>query len=94
MILLDYFIIALKGVAMGAADAVPGVSGGTIAFISGIYEELISSIDKINLNVIKVWKKEGFLAYKFEIVSLDGEVVADFTHRMWVDLILPCNVSS
>lgn len=37
-------------------------------------------------------KKEGFLAYKFEIVSLDGEVVADFTHRMWVDLILPCNV--
>jgi putative membrane protein len=34
---------------MGAADVVPGVSGGTIAFISGIYEELIESIKSINL---------------------------------------------
>ena len=38
---LNYIIVALKGVAMGAADVVPGVSGGTIAFISGIYEELL-----------------------------------------------------
>ena len=45
---------------MGAADVVPGVSGGTIAFISGIYEELIESIDKISLDVFKVFKKEGF----------------------------------
>ena len=37
----DYLIIFLKGLAMGAADVVPGVSGGTIAFISGIYEELL-----------------------------------------------------
>ncbi|MCT4630318.1 DUF368 domain-containing protein [Winogradskyella sp.] len=57
---LDYFIIAFKGLAMGAADVVPGVSGGTIAFISGIYEELIESIDKVNLGVFKVWKKQGF----------------------------------
>ncbi|OUS08112.1 hypothetical protein A9Q90_04590 [Gammaproteobacteria bacterium 54_18_T64] len=39
-----YVLLFLKGVAMGAADVVPGVSGGTIAFISGIYEELLSSI--------------------------------------------------
>ena len=45
---------------MGAADVVPGVSGGTIAFISGIYEELIESIDKINFGVFKVWKTKGF----------------------------------
>ncbi|EDP71879.1 integral membrane protein [Flavobacteriales bacterium ALC-1] len=57
---LDYLVITLKGIAMGAADVVPGVSGGTIAFISGIYEELIESIDKINLGVFKVWKQEGF----------------------------------
>jgi len=57
---LDYLIIAFKGVAMGAADVVPGVSGGTIAFISGIYEELIESIDKVNLGVLKVWKQQGF----------------------------------
>jgi putative membrane protein len=43
----DYLIIGLKGMAMGAADVVPGVSGGTIAFISGIYEELIDSIESV-----------------------------------------------
>lgn len=42
--LKDYAIIALKGVCMGASDVVPGVSGGTMAFILGIYEELIDSI--------------------------------------------------
>lgn len=57
---IDYLIITFKGIAMGAADVVPGVSGGTIAFISGIYEELLESIDKVNLSVFKVWKKEGF----------------------------------
>lgn len=58
----DHFVIALKGVAMGAADVVPGVSGGTIAFISGIYEELIDSISKVNLATLKLWKKEGLAA--------------------------------
>ena len=59
---LDYFVLWLKGIAMGAADVVPGVSGGTIAFISGIYEELLESIDNIKLSVLKTWKKEGFKA--------------------------------
>lgn len=45
---------------MGAADVVPGVSGGTIAFISGIYEELITSINNINLSLLKTLKTEGF----------------------------------
>ncbi|REG87243.1 DUF368 domain-containing protein [Winogradskyella sediminis] len=57
---IDYLVITFKGIAMGAADVVPGVSGGTIAFISGIYEELIESIDKVNLTVFNIWKKEGF----------------------------------
>jgi len=56
---IDYLVITFKGIAMGAADVVPGVSGGTIAFISGIYEELIESIDKVNLTVFNTWKKEG-----------------------------------
>ncbi len=59
---LDYSVIIFKGIAMGAADVVPGVSGGTIAFISGIYEELIESIDKVGFGVFKVWKQEGFKA--------------------------------
>ncbi len=56
---LSYFYILLKGMAMGAADVVPGVSGGTIAFISGIYQELIETIDALNFGIFKVWKKEG-----------------------------------
>ena len=45
---------------MGAADVVPGVSGGTIAFISGIYEELIETIHQLDLGFFKVLKKQGF----------------------------------
>ncbi|MDG1423165.1 MAG: DUF368 domain-containing protein [Flavobacteriaceae bacterium] len=58
--LKDYIIISLKGMAMGAADVVPGVSGGTIAFISGIYEELLNSISSFNLSLFSVLKNEGF----------------------------------
>lgn len=57
---LQYLLITAKGLAMGAADVVPGVSGGTIAFISGIYEELIETIHKIDLGFFKIWRKEGF----------------------------------
>jgi len=48
---------------MGAADVVPGVSGGTIAFISGIYQELITSINNINFALFATWKKEGFKSF-------------------------------
>jgi len=56
---LHYFLVTLKGMAMGAADVVPGVSGGTIAFISGIYEELITSINNIDLSLFKTLKEKG-----------------------------------
>ncbi len=52
--LKDYLTISLKGIGMGAADVVPGVSGGTIAFITGIYEELINSIKSINFSSLKL----------------------------------------
>ena len=57
---IQYLLITAKGLAMGAADVVPGVSGGTIAFISGIYEELITTIHNLDLGFFKIWKKEGF----------------------------------
>lgn len=57
---LQFALITLKGMAMGAADVVPGVSGGTIAFIAGIYEELITTIDKLDFGFFKIWKKQGF----------------------------------
>lgn len=58
----DYLVIGLKGIAMGAADVVPGVSGGTIAFISGIYEELLGSISNINFSLLKTFKDGGIKA--------------------------------
>lgn len=58
----DYVIITLKGMAMGAADVVPGVSGGTIAFISGIYEELLETISNVNFKLLKTLRKEGIKA--------------------------------
>lgn len=58
----DYLVIGFKGIAMGAADVVPGVSGGTIAFISGIYEELLGSISGVNFGLVKTLKNEGIKA--------------------------------
>jgi len=50
----DYFVLFIKGIGMGGADVVPGVSGGTIAFITGIYEELLDSIKSIDLESLKL----------------------------------------
>lgn len=50
----DYLLLVLRGCAMGAADVIPGVSGGTIAFITGIYEELINSIRSIDVQAIRL----------------------------------------
>ncbi len=79
---IDYLIISLKGMAMGAADAVPGVSGGTIAFISGIYEELITTISNVNLSTLKVLKTEGIAAFwkkvngNFILALLTGIIIS------------------
>ncbi|MEZ8825480.1 DUF368 domain-containing protein [Vibrio amylolyticus] len=59
---MNYFKTFLKGMAMGAADVVPGVSGGTIAFITGIYDTLLESIRRINPSVLGIWKQQGFSA--------------------------------
>lgn len=52
--LTSYILLCLKGIAMGAADVIPGVSGGTIAFLTGIYEELLNSIKSVNGKAIKL----------------------------------------
>lgn len=54
--------ILLKGMAMGAADVVPGVSGGTIAFITGIYERLLNAIKSINLSLLGTLRSKGIAA--------------------------------
>lgn len=58
-----YIQLIVKGIAMGAADVVPGVSGGTIAFIAGIYEELINSLKAISLQSLKMLFKQGLAPF-------------------------------
>lgn len=83
--LKSYITISLKGMGMGAADVVPGVSGGTIAFITGIYEELVTTIANVDLGLLKIWKKEGFnkmwnaLNGNFILALLVGIFISVFT---------------
>ena len=51
----DYFIAALKGMGMGAANVIPGVSGGTIALITGIFQRLIDSLKSFDLQALKLF---------------------------------------
>ena len=49
----DYLLVSVKGACMGAADVIPGVSGGTIAFIMGIYDEFVGSIARVDSEAVK-----------------------------------------
>ena len=82
--LKDYLVISFKGLAMGAADVVPGVSGGTIAFISGIYEELLSSISNVNLGLFKTLKNDGF---KAAWAQLNGGFLASLFLGIFISII-------
>jgi putative membrane protein len=86
----DWSSLIAKGFAMGAADLVPGVSGGTIAFITGIYTELISTIAALGPETVKdlfsdgpvaVWKKYNFnfllalvIGIAISVVVLSGTI--------------------
>lgn len=81
----DYFLVTARGFAMGSADIVPGVSGGTMAFILGIYEELIDAIHSVNLSFIrrllKFQFREAFnnFPWRFLLALGLGIVLAFFT---------------
>lgn len=79
---------------MGAADIVPGVSGGTIAFITGIYEELLEAISAVNLNTFKLVKSEGLgAAWKaihgnFLLVLVSGIALSIITLAQLISWLL------
>ena len=56
---MNQLSLILKGMAMGIAEVIPGVSGGTIAFITGIYEKLINTIKAFNFSLLSTFKKDG-----------------------------------
>lgn len=76
--LREYLLLFSKGLGMGAADVVPGVSGGTIAFITGIYEELLGSIRSVNGEAVRLLLRldlQGFWRHingNFLLVLLAG----------------------
>ena len=60
---IDYIKLFFKGILMGIADAMPGISGGTIALLVGIYEELINSIGELNIRLFSELKNNGFNSF-------------------------------
>ena len=60
---IDYIKLFFKGILMGIADAMPGISGGTIALLVGIYEELIKSIGELNIRLFSELKNNGFNSF-------------------------------
>jgi putative membrane protein len=93
--LKDYIILVAKGFAMGASDVVPGVSGGTMAFILGIYEELIESIRRfLNIDTIKMMATFKFikvyntLPWPFLAALMVGILTAVFTLAQFLEWTL------
>ena len=76
--------LVARGLGMGAADVVPGVSGGTIAFITGIYEEFLETISNLNLGLLKTWKKEGFKAMW---IALNGNFLVALFLGIFISII-------
>jgi putative membrane protein len=72
----EYLIIMLKGMAMGIANVIPGVSGGTIALITGIFERLINAIKSFDLKAVKLLMK-GKIKEFFDYTDL-GFLIAVF----------------
>ncbi|HCX25008.1 MAG: DUF368 domain-containing protein [Flammeovirgaceae bacterium] len=62
----QYLGLFLKGLAMGAANVIPGVSGGTIAFITGIYQRLIDALKSFDLNALKLLLKGDFKVFSLK----------------------------
>jgi putative membrane protein len=91
---LDYLILALKGFCMGASDVVPGVSGGTMAFILGIYEELINAIKSFDLKsvqllaTLKIRMLLNSISWQFLLAVGFGILTAIFTLARVLDWLL------
>ncbi len=90
----NYFFLFLKGLAMGAVNKIPGVSGGTVAFVTGIYEDLLNSIKKINFKSFKILFYKGFKAFYYEIngkfltVLFSGVIASFFSVSLILDRLI------
>ena len=91
---LDYLLLILKGVAMGAANKVPGVSGGIVAFVAGFYEEFIYSLQRINKTALKLLFTGrlrllvNYINGRFLATIILGMLVSFFTVSKLLDYLL------
>ena len=89
-----YIYLFLKGLAMGAVNKIPGVSGGTVAFITGIYEDLIDSIKRINFKSLKILFNNGFKDFyeeingKFLTIVFSGVIASFFSVSLILDRLI------
>ena len=87
-------ILFLKGLAMGAANKVPGVSGGTVSFVFGFYEEMIYSFRKINFKAFKLFFNGRFISFykyvngQFLVLVMGGSIFSYFTISLLLDYLL------
>lgn len=87
-------LLFLKGLAMGAANKVPGVSGGTVSYVLGFYEELIFSFRKINLQAFKLLVQGKFKQFfihingPFLVLIFSGSIVSYFSISLVLDFFL------
>ena len=90
----NLLLLFLKGLAMGAVNKIPGVSGGTVAFVTGIYEDLIDSIKKINFKSLNILFKKGFKDFyeeingKFLSVVFSGVIASFFSVSLLLDRLI------
>lgn len=90
----DYILLIFKGIAMGAANKVPGVSGGIVAFVAGFYEEFIYSLQRINKTALKLLftgKFKPFFSYingPFLAAIVLGMLISFFTISKLLDYLL------
>jgi putative membrane protein len=84
----------LKGLIMGVANKVPGVSGGTVSFVIGFYEELIYSFKRINLNAFKLLLNGRFKSFfrytntQFVVLIMSGSIFSYFSASLILDYFL------
>lgn len=88
------FSLILKGVLMGAANKVPGVSGGIVAFVMGFYEEFINSLQKFNLKAIKLFFNGRFKSFyryvngRFLTLLFSGMIISYFSISKLLDYLI------
>ena len=92
MRLKETLIIFLKGLSMGVADIIPGVSGGTIALITGIYERLVHAISGIDLRFISHFAKRDFDGVKKSIRNIDFQLFIPLLLGIGLAIFLMSNV--